>query len=120
VAWKETFFHDFQWENGRETHALRILALVNKVQLNGQVLLGLLDQPLHLEVGKHQLHEVHQDFHRFDVHFGVTLHVRVLHLDGHLLPVLQRGPMDLGERGRTQRYRIERFEQIFGLKIKRE
>lgn len=93
-----------------------VFGLVEKVELDGQVLLGLIDQPLEPEVGKEPTHDLHTIFHRMCVDFGVPPNVVMLNFDGDLLAVHQGRPVDLCKAGNSKRLRVERQKQLRRLK----
>lgn len=99
-----------------ERNLFGVFGLVEKVELDGQVLLGLIDQPLEPEFGKEPAHDLHTIFHRSCVDFSVPPYVVMLNFDGDLLAVHQGRPVDLCKAGDAERLRVERQKQLRRLK----
>ena len=72
-------------------HLLSILCLLDKGELERDILLHLLCQPHELKLREEELDGPHQEVHGVDVDKGVPLHKLVLHLHRHHRAVLHRG-----------------------------
>jgi hypothetical protein len=91
---------------------LRVAALVDEVELAGNVRGELVDQGHQIEVPLDPADGAEQEAQVGEVAVDQALDLRVLDLDRHPLAVLQAGFVDLGERGRRDRLRREFVEQL--------
>lgn len=83
---------------------------MEKVELDGKVLLGLFNQPLEFEFGKQPAHDFHTILHRVHVDFRIPANVVMLDFNGDFFTILQGRAMDLGQTCNAEWLRLERRE----------
>lgn len=76
---------------------------MEKVELDGKVLLWLVDEPLESELREYQTRDFDAPLHRCSVNFRISSHVVMLHFYGDFLTILESRSVYLSQTGNAKR-----------------